>query len=83
MGAQQFTGDWFSPLADKLSRQLIIDCEIQSGYGLAFFLEVNKMLDNFVAIRVWVQRMLDNNEVDPFDQLEELKKLLTQILPIS
>lgn len=83
MGEQQFCSDWFSPLADKLARKLIVECEIQAGYGLAFFLDVNKMLDNYVAIRVWVQRMLDNDEVEPFDQLEELKKLLKELLPSS
>ena len=81
MGVQQYCGDWFSPLADKLARDLIVECEIQSGYGLAFFLEVNKMFDNFVAMRVWVKRMLDNGAVDQFNQLEELKKLLMKILP--
>lgn len=74
MRGQQSWGAWISPKANKLAKELIIECGIQQGAGLSLFLDVNHAFDNHVAIRVWVQRMLDEglDELSsPFDLLKQ------------
>ena len=45
--------------ANIIANRLINDMRIQSGSGLARFLEVEICFDNHRALRVWVQRQLD------------------------
>lgn len=51
---------WLSLEAIKLSDELIATLEIQQGAGLAEMLNVNKIFYNHEAVRIWVQRELDN-----------------------
>lgn len=51
---------WLSLEAIKLSDELIATLEIQQGSGLAELLNVNKIFYNHEAVRIWVQRELDN-----------------------
>jgi len=74
-------GDWISPLADKLSRDLIIQFEISAGYGLALYLDVDRFYDNHSAIRIWVQSMLDGGIEEKSDHLTILKKLFLDCIP--
>ena len=45
--------------ANVIANRLIHDMHIQSGSGLARFLEVEICFDNHRALRVWVQRQID------------------------
>ena len=74
MQAMQQWSAWISPKADKLAKELIIEFQIQSGYGVALFLDVNKMFTNHVAVRIWVQRKLD----DGVDELSDPFGVLSQ-----
>lgn len=74
-------GDWISPLADKLSRELIIHFEISAGYGLALYLDVDRGYDNHHAIRIWVQRMMDRGTGGKLDHFTTLKKLFLDCVP--
>lgn len=70
--------------ANMIANTLVIDLQIQGGIGLARFLGVDACFDNHMAIRVWVQRQLDqepNYLVDEVCcQLEyELNRLLLAI----
>lgn len=51
---------WLSLEAIKLSDELITTLEIPQGSGLADLLNVNKIFYNHEAVRIWVQRELDN-----------------------
>ena len=51
---------WLSLEAIKLSDELIMTLEIPQGSGLAEMLNVNKIFYNHEAVRIWVQRELDN-----------------------
>jgi len=81
MSAQQLWSVWISPLAEKLSRDLILQFNIQSGYGLALYLEVERFFDNQQSVRIWTQRMLDHELKDESDPYPNLFRLFTQCLP--
>ena len=48
--------------ADTIANTLIRQLCIQAGSGLARFLNVDTCFDNHMAVRVWVQKQLDNQE---------------------
>ena len=62
---------WLSLEAIKLSDELIVTLEIPQGSGLAELLNVNKIFYNHEAVRIWVQRELDNG-LPCFGQVSEL-----------
>ncbi len=62
---------WLSLEAIKLSDELIATLEIPQGLGLAELLNVNKIFYNHEAVRIWVQRELDNG-LPCFGQINEL-----------
>lgn len=69
---------------NKIANRLICELSIQSGYGLARFLEVDVSLDNHMAVRVWVQRRLDAQGSYLFDEMvyklqSELYELLSML----
>lgn len=70
-----------SQQANRLSNQLIRELEVQNGFGLANFLDVDSNFDNFTAIRAWVQRQMNhsfgNNSLD----FEALKHQLFELVP--
>ena len=69
--------------ADNIANYLICELCIQSGTGLARFLNMDSCFDNHMALRIWVQTRLDTNPDyvvdDMCSQLEcELYGLLPQ-----
>ena len=44
--------------SNQIANQLIKDLEVQNGFGLAGFLEVDTNFDNFTAMRVWTYRQV-------------------------
>ena len=47
-----------SKQSNQIANQLIKDFEVQNGFGLAGFLEVDTNFDNFTAMRVWTHRQI-------------------------
>lgn len=66
--------------AHKIANQLIKDVEIQSGFGLASFLEVDTNFDNFTAVRVWTQRQVGKLAVVDIDY-KEVKEKFFDFIP--
>ncbi len=79
--SNQSWGPWISPLADALSRELIIQFEVSGGYGLALYLNVDRCFYNHRAMRIWVQRMLDRGTGGQLDHLRTLKKQFLDCIP--
>ncbi|MBF2719418.1 hypothetical protein IP510_05940 [Psychrobacter sp. NG254] len=68
--------------ADNIANYLICELCIQSGSGLARFLNVDSCFDNHMALRIWVQKRLDANlgyAVD--DMCSQLQSELYGLLP--
>lgn len=70
-----------SQQANRLSNQLIRELEVQNGFGLANFLEVDSNFDNFTAIRAWVQRQMNNSFGNDSLDFEALKHQLFELVP--
>jgi len=67
--------------ANIIANRLINDMHIQSGSGLARFLEVEICFDNHRALRVWVQRQLDKTSGYLIDDMRnELESQLSELL---
>lgn len=67
--------------ANVIANRLIHDMHIQSGSGLARFLEVEICFDNHRALRVWVQRQLDKTSGYLIDDMRnELESQLSRLL---
>ena len=68
--------------ANNIGNYLICELCIQSGSGLARFLNVDSCFDNHMALRIWVQKRLDANlgyAVD--DMCSQLQSELYELLP--
>ena len=68
--------------ANNIGNYLICELCIQSGSGLARFLNVDSCFDNHMALRIWVQKRLDANlgyAVD--DMCSQLQSELYGLLP--
>ncbi|MDE2421134.1 MAG: hypothetical protein KGO49_08160 [Gammaproteobacteria bacterium] len=69
-----------SSLAERWAREIIGELEIQSGYGLAFYLDVDLALDNHRAVRAWLQRAIDRY-VEDQDLFDQIKRELRRAFP--
>lgn len=69
-----------SSLADRWAREIIGELEIQTGYGLAFYLDVDLALDNHRAVRAWLQRAIDRY-VEDQDLFDQVKRDLQRAFP--
>ena len=68
--------------ADNIANYLICELCIQSGSGLARFLNVDSCFDNHMAMRVWVQKRLDTNpDYVPDEMRGQLESALYELLP--
>ena len=74
-------GAWISSKANKLAKELIIEFSIQPGCGISLFLDVNHAFDNHMAIRVWVQRMLDEGLDELSDPINVLSQQFIDCMP--
>lgn len=68
--------------AHKIANRLIKDLEVQSGFGLASFLEVDTNFDNFTAVRVWTQRKIGKLPIEDIDY-DMLKANFFEFVPES
>ena len=70
--------------ANKLANGLIQDYCVQVGHGLARFLELDICFDNYMALRVWVQKRLDANKPYVFEEMRaKLEAELYDLLSTS
>ena len=68
--------------SNQISNQLIKDLEVQNGFGLAGFLEVDTNFDNFTAMRVWTYRQIKKfYDGDFAPDYDFLKRKLIEIVP--
>ncbi|MGP5209224.1 hypothetical protein ACTXJ5_00370 [Psychrobacter alimentarius] len=68
--------------ANHIANSLIYELCIQSGTGLARFLNVDSCFDNHMAMRVWVQKRLDANPDYVCDEMcGQLESELYELLP--
>ena len=68
--------------ANIIANRLINDMDIQSGSGLARFLEVEICFDNHRDLRVWEQRQLDTKPSYMVEDIGyQLVRKLYEILP--
>lgn len=70
-----------SQQANRLSNRLIRELEVQNGFGLANFLEVDSNFDNFTAVRAWVQKQMNKGFGNDSLDFEELKRQLYELVP--
>ena len=59
--------------ANLIANKLILEFEVNEGTKLAYFLTVPQGLDNFMALRVWVERKLVR--LDGFSSQSDLSQL--------
>ena len=57
-----FGGVIVSHEADSVARDLIHELHIPKLYNLAFLLQINKCFDDHQALRLWIQRLLDDGQ---------------------
>ena len=69
-----FGGVVVSPEADMVARELIHELHIPKLHKLAFLLEINKCFDDHQALRLWLQRMLDEGQAH-YDDLAQQARL--------
>ena len=69
-----FGGVVVSPEADMVARELIHELHIPKLHNLAFLLEINKCFDDHQALRLWLQRMLDEGQAH-YDDLAQQARL--------
>lgn len=68
--------------ANNIGNYLIFELCIQSGSGLARFLNVDSCFDNHMALRIWVQKRLDANPDYVLDEMRgQLRSALYELLP--
>ncbi|QOW47669.1 MULTISPECIES: hypothetical protein [Acinetobacter] len=63
-----FGGVVVSQEADNVARLLIQELHIQKLYNLAFLLNINKCFDNHQALRLWLQKLMDDEQIS-YDDL--------------
>lgn len=69
-----FGGVVISHEADMVARELIHELHIPKLNNLAFLLKVNKCFDDHQALRLWLQRLLDDGQAHD-DDLAQLARL--------
>ena len=62
---------------NRLANQLIIDCNINEGNQIASFLHVSQGIDNYSAIRGWVETFVNKNVIfHEYGNFNDLQKFI-------
>ncbi len=79
MSKSFFGGVVVSLEADTVARELILELQIPKLYNLAFLLNVNRCFDDHQAIRLWIQNLIDSEEVSIDDLPRYVKQKLSYL----
>lgn len=74
-----FGGVVVSQEADQVARLLIQELHIQKLHKLAFLLNINKCFDDHQALRLWLQRILDDEQAHYDDLAQEARLRLMSL----
>ena len=80
MSKSFFDGVVVSLEADNVARELILELQIPKLYNLAFLLNINRCFDNHQALRLWIQNLIDHEEVAVDDLPRYVKRKLSQLI---
>lgn len=75
-----FGGVVVSKEADTVARELIHDLHIPKLYNLAFILQVNNCFDDHQALRLWLQRLLDDGMANSDDLAQQARLRLISLV---
>ena len=67
--------------ADRVARELIHELHIPKLHNLAFLLEINKCFDDHQALRLWLQRLLDDGQAHCDDLARQARIRLMSLVP--
>ena len=76
-----FGGVIVSHEADSVARDLIHELHIPKLYNLAFLLQINKCFDDHQALRLWIQRLLDDGQTQADDLARQARIQLMSLVP--
>lgn len=81
MNAKSFFGGVVvSHEADAVARELIHDFHIPKSHNLAFLLKVNKCFDDHQVLRLWIQRLLDDDLATLEDLYQQARLQLLSLI---
>ena len=75
-----FGGVIVSHEADSVARELIHELHIPKLYNLAFLLQINKCFDDHQALRLWIQRLLDDGQTQADDLARQARIQLMNLI---
>lgn len=82
MNAKSFFGGVVvSHEADAVARELIHDFQIPKSHNLAFLLKIDKCFDDHQALRLWIQRLLDDGFANLEDLSQQARLQLLNLIP--
>lgn len=76
-----FGGVVVSHEADTVARELIHELHIPKLHNLAFLLKINKCFDDHQALRLWIQRLLDDEQAHSDDLARQARIHLMNLIP--
>ncbi|ESK38709.1 hypothetical protein P256_01528 [Acinetobacter nectaris CIP 110549] len=80
MNKSFFGGVVVSAEADAVARELIQEWHIPKLYNLAFLLNINRCFDDHQVLRLWVQSLIDNEQVDLTDLSQYARLRLSSLV---
>lgn len=80
MSKSFFGGVVVSLEADNVARELILELQIPKLYNLAFLLNINRCFDNHQALRLWIQNIIDHEEVAVDDLSRYVRQKLSHLI---
>lgn len=80
MSKSFFGGVVVSLEADNVARELILELQIPKLYNLAFLLNINRCFDNHKALRLWIQNLIDHEEVAVDDLPRYVRQKLSRLI---
>ena len=74
-----FGGVVVSQEVDAIARELIEEFQIPKLHNLAFMLNVNKCFNDHQALRLWLQRQLDDGQANYENLAQQARLHLTSL----
>lgn len=75
-----FGGVVVSLEADMVARELILELQIPRLHNLAFLLNINRCFDDHQALRLWIQNLIDREEVAIDDLPRYVRQKLSYLI---